>query len=320
MEIVKSALISVLIPVAFLALASCGGGGGGGSSSSVPDPPPVQNDSPGGIWKGTTSDGEVIVGLVTETGEFSFLQDNGVQYFCNMSVSGSAVSSGFTFVTSVGATFPDGATFGGGSLTATIAERSTLNGSITFDSTAGTPANPQKVAAVESQAASSGGCGSFAVSATAFKSGPGQPVPSEKLLAQLAAASGEVPGPVSGTFSLAYDALYDRDSSLATIAGSFRRPGGTVVNVDADGSIFSQDATTGCVVNGKASIIDASYNVYRVQYTYGNCTGDLAALNSTTFAGLATLDNSVAPEQAIIAVTYQSASTVLGMVEVLDRI
>jgi hypothetical protein len=243
-----------------------------------------------------------------------------VQYFCNMSVSGSEVSSGFTFVTPVGATFPDGATFGTGTLTATIAERSTLNGSITFSTAGGARASSQKVAAVESQATNSGGCGSSAVSATALKSGPDESASSEKLLAQLAAASGEVPGPVSGTFSLAYDALYDRDSSLATIAGSFGGPSGTVVTVDADGSIFSQDATSGCVVNGKASIIDASFNVYRVQYTYGNCAGDLSALNGTTFVGLATLDNSVAPEQAVIAVTYQSASTVLGVVEVLDRI
>lgn len=320
MEIVKSLLISVVIPVAYLALASCGGGGGRGSRSSDPDPPPVENDSPGGIWKGTTSDGAAIVGLVTETGEFTFLQANGVQYFCNMSVSGSAVSSGFTFVTPVGATFPDGATFGSGSLTATIAERSTLNGSINFDAVAGTPASPQKVVALEPQAPSSSGCGSLAVSATAFKSAAGQSASSEKLFAQLAAASGEVPGPVSGTFSLAYDSLYDRDSSLATIAGTFSGPSGTVVNVNADGSIFSQDATTGCVVNGKASIINARYNVYRVQYTYGNCAGDLAAINGTTFAGLATLDNSVAPEQAIVAVTYQSETTILGVVEVLDRI
>jgi hypothetical protein len=156
------------------------------------------------------------------------------------------------------------------------------------------------------------------VSASAFKSEPGQSGSSEKLFAQLAAASGEVPGPVSGTFSLAYDALYDRDSSLATISGSFSGPSGTVVTVDADGSIFSQDATTGCVVNGKASIIDAAYNMYRVQYTYGNCTGDLAALNGLTFAGLAALDNSVTPEQAIIAVTHES-DTVLGVVEILDR-
>lgn len=319
MESVKSTLVCVLIPVASLALVSCGGGGGG-SSSSVPDPPPVENDSTGGIWKGTTSGGAVIVGLVTETGEFSFLQANGVQYFCNMSVSGSAVSSGFTFVAPVGATFPGGATFGGGTLTATIAERNTLNGSINFDAVAGLPAGPQKVAAVESPATSSGGCGSLAVSATTFKSAAGQSASSEKLFAQFAAVSGEVPGPVSGTFSLAYDALYDRDSSLATIAGSFSGPSGTVINVDAKGSIFSQDAATGCVVNGMASIINANYNVYRVQYTYGNCTGDLAALNGATFAGLATLDNSVAPEQVIVAVTYQSVSTVLGVVEVLDRI
>jgi hypothetical protein len=280
----------------------------------------VENDSPGGIWKGNTSDGEVVFGLVTETGEFAFLQGDGVQYFCNMSVSGSAVSSGFTFVAPVGATFPGGATFGGGSLTATIVERSSLNGSISFDTAMGAPTGSEKVAGVASQATSAGGCGATAVSATAFGDGPGPSASSEKLFVQLASASGEVPRPVSGTFNLAYDPLYDRDSSLTTIAGSFSGPNGTVVTVDAAGSIFSQDATSGCVVNGKASIINANYNVYRVRYTYDSCSGDLAALNGTTFSGLATLNDSVGPEQVIVAVTYQSSSTVLGLVEVLDRI
>jgi hypothetical protein len=125
---------------------------------------------------------------------------------------------------------------------------------------------------------------------------------------------------VTGTFTLTYDPLYDRDSSLATIAGNYREPNGTVVTVDANGNIFSQDATTGCVLNGRASVIDSRYNAYHVEYTFASCTGQLTALNGVTFTGLATLDNTTPPEQAIVAVTAQAGNASLGLIEVLDRI
>jgi hypothetical protein len=140
------------------------------------------------------------------------------------------------------------------------------------------------------------------------------------LLRQSTGTSVQSAAVLSGTFTLTYDALYDRDSSLATISGNFQEPNGTVVSVDASGNIFGQDATTGCVVNGRASIIDSRYNAYRIQYTYGSCTGQLAVLNGVTFKGLGTLDNTAAPEQAIIAVTSQTGTTTLGLIEVLDRI
>jgi hypothetical protein len=260
MKVLRTIAFPILLTLASLALISCGGGGGSGANP----PPVVVNASPGGIWTGTTSGGQTIIGIVTESGEFHFLRDDGVQSIGTAAVSGNAATASFTGITEVGTTFTDGSTSGSGTITATIAERSTINGSSTFTTTSGTAA--------------------------------------------------------SDTFSLTYSALYDRDSSLATIMGNFQEPNGTVVSVDGNGNIFSQDASTGCVVNGVASIIDSRYDAYHIQYTFSSCTGAEAVLNGETFTGLAALDNTVAPEQAVIGVTSVVGATKLALIEVLDRI
>jgi hypothetical protein len=110
----------------------------------------------------------------------------------------------------------------------------------------------------------------------------------------------------SGTFN--YNALYDRDSSLATIAGNYLDPDtGAVINVNSNGVIFSQDAVTGCVLNGQVSIIDSRYNVYRVEYQFESCEGFQVYLNGTTATGIGVLDNTVDPERAVIGVTNATA-------------
>jgi hypothetical protein len=109
-------------------------------------------------------------------------------------------------------------------------------------------------------------------------------------------------------FTLAYDRLYERASALGTIAGNYRDPGtGAVVNVNAAGVVFSQDATSGCVINGQISIIDSRFNAYRVEYTFSGCRAGLSVLNGTTARGLATLDNTTSPESAIIGVVNATA-------------
>jgi hypothetical protein len=109
-------------------------------------------------------------------------------------------------------------------------------------------------------------------------------------------------------FTLAYDRLYERASALGTIAGNYRDPGtSAVVNVNAAGVVFSQDATTGCVINGQISIIDGRFNAYRVEYTFSGCRGSESVLNGTTARGLAALDNTVSPESAIIGVVNAAA-------------
>jgi hypothetical protein len=231
-----------------LALTSgCGGGGGSGSSNPPPPPPPPPNASPGGIWEGTSSLGETVVGLVTETGDFHFLQSDGVQYFGTVDTSQNALSADFQGVTQFGTVFLDGSTTGTGTLTGTVQERGSMSGTSDFT--------------------------------TAFGSN------------------------IDSTITLTYNALYERDSSLAIIAGNYRDPAtNAIINVNSNGVIFSQDAVTGCVINGTVEVIDSRFNAYLVQYIFSGCMGLSATLNDTVANGLGTLDNTVSPEQAIIGV------------------
>jgi len=103
--------------------------------------------------------------------------------------------------------------------------------------------------------------------------------------------------------TLTFSSLYYVPSSLATIAGTYTEPAtGTAFTISADGTVYAQDATTGCVINGAVSIINASYNVYAIQVSYASCTGALTPLNGVTLAGLAAVNNSLSPVQVIAGV------------------
>jgi hypothetical protein len=124
----------------------------------------------------------------------------------------------------------------------------------------------------------------------------------------------------TNSINLTYDAAYDRDSSLATIAGNFRDVvTGAIVNINSSGVAFSQNPATGCVLNGTVSIINAQFNAYRVQYSYSSCQGADAILNGTTFRGLAALDNSDSPELLVVLAQGQIGSTGVAAVEALER-
>lgn len=125
----------------------------------------------------------------------------------------------------------------------------------------------------------------------------------------------------SDTLTMTFDPLYNRASSLATIAGNFTEPGsGTVFSVNGDGTIFAQAGPAiGCVINGKVSIIDANYNAYGVSVTYASCVGPYAVLNGLTLTGLGTLDNTVVPERAIIGLSGTAGGTKVAIVEMLSR-
>ena len=97
----------------------------------------------------------------------------------------------------------------------------------------------------------------------------------------------------TGDLALTFDAAYKKASSLAAVAGNFRNAaGGATINVNASGVVFSQDANTGCVINGAVSVIDARFNAYGVKLSFTSCKGSLANLNTTTAYGLMTLDES----------------------------
>ena len=128
---------------------------------------------------------------------------------------------------------------------------------------------------------------------------------------------------MGGTFTnsatLAYNDLYDRDSSLATIAGNYD-DFGLVINVSGSGEVFEQDPASGCIVNGQISIINSAYNAYNVSITYSNCMGNLEILNGTTFIGLGTLDNTVVPETAVVGLTGDIQGVTYSVIYVLPRI
>ncbi len=95
--------------------------------------------------------------------------------------------------------------------------------------------------------------------------------------------------------SLSYSDVYESDSSLAAIAGNYQAPK-AVLNIAGDGTVFSQDPDTDCVVNGQVSIIDSAFNAYDLEFVYSNCTGADTAMNGDSFVGTALLDDTVAPE------------------------
>lgn len=121
------------------------------------------------------------------------------------------------------------------------------------------------------------------------------------------------------TATLAYEDLYDRDSSLALISGNYQGVQ-EVFNVAADGTIFSQNAGTSCVINGQVTIINSAFNAYDVEFTYSNCVGQAAILNGSSFSGLALLDNTVVPEELGIAVTGDVAGEFVSLVQIMERI
>jgi hypothetical protein len=118
-----------------LGAAGCGGGGYGGGSL-------VTTASPGGIWAGTDSaTGLQVRGIVDESGQFHFIRSDLAQFVGTASTMGNSVTANFEGFTQVGTSFDDHSTHGTGSLTGTVAERSSLALSYQFTTDAGTASN-----------------------------------------------------------------------------------------------------------------------------------------------------------------------------------
>jgi hypothetical protein len=92
-------------------------------------------------------------------------------------------------------------------------------------------------------------------------------------------------------FQARYSEIHRRNSSLARISDTWRDDSGTTYTIDADGSIFGQNAS-GCVYDGQISLIDVDYNVYRVEINTSSCQEE-----DGSFSGLGALfDNAEAGE------------------------
>ncbi|GAC1452336.1 MAG: hypothetical protein PVSMB6_04150 [Steroidobacteraceae bacterium] len=120
--------------------------------------------------------------------------------------------------------------------------------------------------------------------------------------------------------SLTFRSAYFEASSLNIIAGIYTDAGtGIVVVVSSNGEVFAQDAADGCVINGTVSIIESTYNMYRVQVSYASCQGAAAALNGIAFSGLAALDDTASPQGVIAGVTGHSGAAHYALTYTLIR-
>jgi len=122
------------------------------------------------------------------------------------------------------------------------------------------------------------------------------------------------------TADLDYDTIYDRDSSLATIAGMYDDGSGIVTDIASDGAIFEQDPFFGCVTNGLVSVINSEFNAYDYQFGISNCTGPSAVFNGSNFFGFASLDNTTARETLIVAATGEVDGILVSVIIVARRL
>jgi hypothetical protein len=123
---------------------------------------------------------------------------------------------------------------------------------------------------------------------------------------------------IDGSWSLTYDSYADSTSSLTAVTNTYTD---TVTNstltINGTGAMTEQ-YTNDCVLNGSIATNDSTHNVYEVSYTLESCTGTLAPLNGVQFTGLATLNNSVTPNQLILAVSGSNTTSKYALVWTLN--
>ena len=100
----------------------------------------------------------------------------------------------------------------------------------------------------------------------------------------------DTPAPHETASFSACDTLYDRDSSLANLAGTYISGGSTTLTIDDQGEIFYQQSS--CAGSGKAELIDPDFNMYRMEITIEGCTGNTVHAPGRLFSGLAYLSDS----------------------------
>jgi hypothetical protein len=107
-----------------------------------------------------------------------------------------------------------------------------------------------------------------------------------------------------GTLDLTFDALYNRPSSLATVAGSYTISGRcSYLSIGSDGGIGGHICTV-ADISGQISVINPAYNLYRVHLTVISHAG-----SSDDVDGLATMQNTASPSLLVIGVATSSAGT-----------
>ena len=87
-------------------------------------------------------------------------------------------------------------------------------------------------------------------------------------------------------------AIYEQDSSLARVTGSYQL--GTGRNADSTPILISENGMmsgryhngANCDLNGQVSVIDTNYNMYQLDWTFGNCVQPFPQFEGSIWSGL----------------------------------
>ena len=121
-----------------------------------------------------------------------------------------------------------------------------------------------------------------------------------------------------GSWSLTPGSLSTSGSSLTAVTGNFTdKATGATVSITSSGAMTSQDASTGCVLNGTIGTDDTTIDVYQVSYTLESCTATAAVLNGITFTGLGYVDSTTSPAVLTYAVSGSGTAGNYGIVSAL---
>ncbi len=116
-------------------------------------------------------------------------------------------------------------------------------------------------------------------------------------------------GSVTSTFTFSYDSIYERNSSLSSVAGTYSDTDGfgytETYSIDSLGNISGSD-TNGCQFSGRIQILDSNYNVYRINLTVTNCS-----VANDTYSGLATLLDENGSANDTLAASFSGTNYVI---------
>jgi len=142
----------------------------------------------------------------------------------------------------------------------------------------------------------------------------------ERQSLQLDVSCSDVNGVVyDEALNLNYDTSYERDSSLAALAGNYTRefrPATNVLTIAPDGTISGMvDNAPQCLVDGTASIIDANYTFIDVTWTLSSCTDSFGFFEGVEMSGFAfqTLDPAGDPEAYYFGLTGETQNGIYPM-------
>src|SRR5579863_4076018 len=120
-------------PLALLALTALGSCKSSDNSSGS-----GTTQSAAGVWLGTdATSGLDITAIIAASGQASFIRADGVQFDGDVQVSGSTLAATVNGYTNFDGTFTDGSTYGLGTVNATVATQSTLDGTLSFATNGG---------------------------------------------------------------------------------------------------------------------------------------------------------------------------------------